>query len=45
MFAHAGFVYLVRESAFWGGADEQTISIDVVDVNDPTAPTYVETMV
>ena len=44
MFAHAGHVYLVRETLPWGSNDEQTLSIDVIDVGDPTAPTYVDTV-
>jgi hypothetical protein len=44
MFVHEGFVYLVHNTTLWDGSDGDT-SIDVVDITDPTAPTYVDTLV
>ncbi|MGH1341681.1 MAG: beta-propeller domain-containing protein [Nannocystales bacterium] len=45
MFVHDGFVYLVREDSLGGGwgPDANTV-IDVVDVTDPSAPTYLESL-
>lgn len=45
MFIHQGFVYLVREDTLGGGwgPDANTV-IDVVDVTDPSAPEYIESL-
>jgi len=44
MYTHAGFVYLVRQSTPWDHDENATTTIDVVDVTDPTAPSYVESL-
>lgn len=44
MFAHGGFVYLVRESSPWDYGEGSTLAIDVIDVTDPSSPAFVETL-
>lgn len=44
MFAHDGFVYLVRDSSPWEYGEDSTMAIDVIDVTDPSAPSFVETL-
>lgn len=44
MFAHAGFVYLVRDEQLWDYEAQPNTMIDVIDISDPTAPVYVDTL-
>jgi len=44
MFVHEGFVYLVRQSNLWDYGEDGRTAIDVVDIRDPMAPAYVETL-